>query len=376
MPIEISREGRARNSQECGLGDQYETTSCLVLRMEFTDPVVSQEETSENLNSKSENAPEQTLIAIERLEDEIDVAYSAVESKFSSLWVNASKSAHGLQERVKFDERKKELINQVKSARQNVNNNKVVQENVQSIEKHLKDLGEHVKSLEPNIDMNSLSSQANKALDTLDSKLEIVEQQAGKIVSLFTSFFSSIITIDTPKEAPVEEMSNAILNAKIPGAAYSQTRFDNDLFKLHTTDNFYLDESSEDENTFEIEDKTEEISKLLKEYPDTLEQTMNRLVPIQISYRDFWIRYFKQEMKLKENQQSRKELLANNEVNKMNSIEHFSDDDEDEDFTWDDDDEDDEEEEDNVHDDVDNEEVEAMSYEGNKSGKQLMESGF
>lgn len=321
--------------------------------MEFTDPVVSQEEVPE---TKGKIELKQTQAAIERLEGEIDAAYSSIESKFSSLWANASKSAHGLQDKVKFEERRKELISQVNNARQNINNNKAVQENVQSIERQLKDLGEHVRSLEPSIDMNSLSSQANRALDALDSKLEIVEQQAGKIVSLFTSFFSNIVTIDTPQEAPVEESPIAISNAKIQGDAYSQTRFDTDLFKLHTTDSFYLDEPLNDDNIkIEIDDKTDEISNLLKKYPDTLEQTMNRLVPIQISFQDFWIRYFKQELKLKENQQSRKELLAKNELDTRNSIEHFSDDDEEE-FTWDDDDDDD-----------NDEEVEVVRIEGNKS---------
>lgn len=336
----------------------------LTYTMEFTDPVLNQQETPDKSQEGDNGTKLQTQDAIERLEGEIDAAYSMIESKFSSLWANASQSAQGIQEKVNFENRKKDLINQMNNARQNINNSKVVQENVESIERQLKDLGDHVKSLEPNIDIKSLSSQANKALDSLDSKLEMVEQQAGKFVSLFASFFSNIITIDNPKEAPNEE-EGPVLSLKLPGAAYNSTRFDTDLFKLHTSDSFYLDEAPDDKgcSVFDIENKTDEISELLRKYPDTLEKTMNRLVPVQISYQQFWYRYYKQELKLKENEQSRKELLAKNEDGKRLSVEHFSDDDEEENFTWDDDDDEDDEEE-QVDEDGGDDEEEKVEVEG------------
>lgn len=315
-------------------------------KMEFTDPIVAQEELPDHKAVNEEgNTNEKTQKAIHRLEEDIEVAYSTIETKFSSLWANASESAQGLQEKMKLEDRRKEIVSQITAAKNNINNNKMVQANIQSAEKQLKDLGDHIKSLESSIDVKSISSQANKALDSLDSKLEIVEQQAGRFVSLFASFFSNIVSIDSPKDSSKKEPETIFSNSGIPGAAYNSTRFETDLFKLHTSEHFYLDDSDDstnDDGYFDIEEKTLEISNLLKKYPDTLEKLMNKLVPVEISYSKFWERYFKQELKLKENDQKRKELLSSeSEVKAKLSLENASDDD-DEDFTWDDDDEDEE----------------------------------
>jgi len=43
---------------------------------------------------------------------------------------------------------------------------------------------------------------------------------------------------------------------------------------------------------FDVEKMTDDISKLLEEYPDTLQVQFETLVPTQISYKQFWERYF------------------------------------------------------------------------------------
>jgi uncharacterized coiled-coil DUF342 family protein len=43
---------------------------------------------------------------------------------------------------------------------------------------------------------------------------------------------------------------------------------------------------------FDVEQKTNDISKLLKEYPETLQVQFEYLVPTQISYKEFWERYY------------------------------------------------------------------------------------
>lgn len=311
--------------------------------MEFADPIVAAEEISKSEESELE-PKSQTQNAIHRLEDDIDSAYSAIESKFSSLWANASQGALDLQEKMKLEERKQSLIDQVSKAKENINNSRLVQENIQSVEKQLKEISEQVKSLETKVPVNTISSQANRALDSLDSKLEIVENQAGKLVSLFTSFFSSIVSIDSPKEESIKELETIFSSPGIPGAAYSSSRYDTDLFKLHTSEHFYLNGNVEDNHDVAIDGKTEEISSLLKQYPDTLEQLMNRLVPVEILYKKFWSRYFVQEQRLRENERSRKELLSKDELNSGADLSKDFEEDDEEDFTWDDDDDDEEEE--------------------------------
>jgi len=57
-----------------------------------------------------------------------------------------------------------------------------------------------------------------------------------------------------------------------------------------------LDESDEDVqaflDTFQIDDKTQEIAELLKEHPETIQVHFESLVPTEISYALFWQRYF------------------------------------------------------------------------------------
>ena len=43
---------------------------------------------------------------------------------------------------------------------------------------------------------------------------------------------------------------------------------------------------------FNVENKTDDISKLLEEYPETLQVQFESLVPTQISYKEFWERFY------------------------------------------------------------------------------------
>lgn len=282
------------------------------------------------------------------LDKDAENAYSSLETRFASLWKNASEGAQNLQERMNIEERKSTFLAQLNAAKDNINTNESVQTNLNALEGQLRDLGEHVKNIEANIDFKSLSSQANKALDTLDSKLEGIELQAGKFVSLFTSFFTNMVKIDTPVTPEVKESEKIYSTSAVASAAYGSTRYDTDLFKLHTTESRFLDYSLDDAEelkAFDVETKTQEIASLLKTYPETLERIMNQLVPVKIAYDVFWYRYFKMESELKESEQKRKQLLFENDSS-AHATENQGDqggheEEEEEEFTWDDEDEED-----------------------------------
>lgn len=318
--------------------------------MEFIDPVVAADELTANSDGKtSQENHNQTEEVVHKLEDEINNAYTLVENNFANLWSNALKNANNLQERYKFEERKKELVEQLNKAKTNLGNKEIVQDNIKNIETQLKDLGEHVKNLETKINYENLSTQANNALDSLDSTLELVEKQAGKYVNQFTSFFSSIVSIDSN-----DESSNSRNNSEtiFSNENYGSSRFDNELFKLHTNEAYFTSPESKEEEeelkNFKSDNKTEEISQLLEKYPNTLTKLMNDLVPVKVSYNLFWYRYFKSEDAMKISDQRRKELLEKNsdpesksQDKKSTSI-STSDAEEEEEFTWDDEDDEDE----------------------------------
>ncbi|EEQ41546.1 hypothetical protein CLUG_05674 [Clavispora lusitaniae ATCC 42720] len=322
--------------------------------MDFTSADIPElaDNTERKETTTNSSANEKTEEVIHKLEEDIDSAYSSLEARFSSLWKNASSGAQSLQDKMGLEERKKKFMDQLKSAKENINNNESVQHNISSLENQLKDLGEHVKGFESKIDFKTISDQANKALDSLDSKLEGIEQQAGQIVSSFASFFSSMVSIDKPAKPEIKEPETIFSTSAVSSAAYGSTRYETDLFKLHTTESRYLEafENEEEElKSFDAESKTTDISSLLKKYPDTLEKLMNSLVPVKIPYNVFWYRYFRLENELKENELKRKELLSKKDLSKDKSSANEEDGEEDEDeedFTWDDDEDEEEEEDD------------------------------
>lgn len=309
--------------------------------MEFQDTFDANKPSEDG--KKYPQNPQSASLAHDRafeIDKDVEAAISSLESKFASFWSSASQSAQELQAKVNLEQRKVELAEQFKSARRNINNHPLVQENISSIENQMKEFGDHVKLLDTGNAMTSISSKANDALDTLDSKLEIVEQQAGKFVSLFTSFFSKIVSIDNPADDSLKQ-TEIYVKPTIPGPSYTSSRYDSDLFKLHTTEDFYLKPLGEQARDLNILGKTEEISELLAKYPDTLQKLMNKLVPVEVSYNDFWSHYFQEVLDLKDKETRRKIILSENVTDVNTNTDRSNDDSEGEDFTWDDDEEDD-----------------------------------
>lgn len=74
------------------------------------------------------------------------------------------------------------------------------------------------------------------------------------------------------------------------------SRFDAQLHVIHTTTDGFMKDPSKDEyeswsKEFDIDKKTEDIAGDLDKYPE-LRITMEKLVPDQIPYADFWKRYY------------------------------------------------------------------------------------
>ncbi|KAI8647768.1 AMMECR1 domain-containing protein [Parasitella parasitica] len=121
------------------------------------------------------------------------------------------------------------------------------------------------------------------------------------------------------------------------------TRKDALLAKMQTNENTYLQEPELSKkgydqekkildtfnSSFNIEEYTDEIAQLLVDYPN-LRNTMDRLVPVQVSYTSFWQRYFYHAWKIDQDEQKRQIIVQGA---------HKEDEDE-ADFKWDSDEED------------------------------------
>lgn len=116
---------------------------------------------------------------------------------------------------------------------------------------------------------------------------------------------------------------------------YGTSRFENELYKLHISPNTFTNDKIDDANEleeFNPDLKTDEISDLLSRYSDTLGKLMNSLVPVKVSYKTFWYRYFKKEKELKDAENKRKQLLSVKNKGSQDDSESENDN-----FDWDDD---------------------------------------
>lgn len=164
---------------------------------------------------------------------------------------------HRKRRKVSLEEYKQNFIKQLNTTKQSLNEKTSelhVQESLKSIEDQLK-----------KIKLQDISTQANSALDVLDSKLEVVEE-AGKYFGNFTSFLSNIVSI-SPGDDSTNNNNNAnqqtkevLFNSSLNQYNnYGTTRYDTDLLKLHTTEEFYLSDELDDENEikdFNADEKT------------------------------------------------------------------------------------------------------------------------
>jgi hypothetical protein len=311
--------------------------------MEFAEPIPSQVPSSDGQSDKKGDVPESgTEKAVHLLEEEVDQLYGTIETKFQQLWQSASKEAGEINEKYNLDERKNKILQQLTDLKKNP----TIAENLLAVEQQLAKLNidstqlqTRAKEAYASLDLSTtagnafktvenldLKSTANNALDSLDSQLEKVENAAVSYVSSFASFFSNAISVVPEATKAPEAKTESKKTLFVSPLKYGTTRFQQDLFKLHTDETGYFKESSNGEK-FDVDAKTKEISDLLQEYPE-LNNLMNKLVPVKLAYGVFWERYFQQHAVIEEAEAKRNQLKK----------EHVTGGDEDE-FNWDDDEE-------------------------------------
>lgn len=276
-------------------------------------------------------------IAIQK-EEEVDNAYTLLGSKFTSLWNTASRNAESLQEKMTRGSAGQSILNHFSSVQ------KGLVTFSPSSDRHAKSDSDSTDNSNANaiIDIHSVSDHANKALDDLDVQLEKVEKKAGELVTLLTSFFSKTpATIKKDEESSRGNMGNS--NPSELG--YGSSRFDSELFKLHTRKDVYLTELTSEAaelEDFNLAERTQLIEELLKKYPDTLKVTFETLVPTDVLFELFWLRYFHEESEIKRHESIRKQILHETPLKKPSELKRADEEnseEEDEGFAWDDDEE-------------------------------------
>lgn len=144
--------------------------------------------------------------------------------------------------------------------------------------------------------LSRLRAEAAKRLKDLKLAEDAADEALLRFGGNVRNFLRDAITVAPPDETT---QGNTVLfeskDAKGKRVIHT-SRFDAQLHVIHTsTEGFIKDPSSAEyeqwSKDFDVDKKTEDISNDLAKYPD-LRATMEKLVPDQIPYADFWKRYY------------------------------------------------------------------------------------
>lgn len=143
---------------------------------------------------------------------------------------------------------------------------------------------------------NRLKLEAAKRLKDLQKAEDAADEALLRFGGNVRNFLRDAISISPPEAG---ENNNTLLfeSKDAQGKRVIHTsRFDAQLHVIHTTTDSFTKDSPGPEfkqwsNDFDIDKKTDNISADLEKYPD-LRATMEKLVPDEIPYADFWKRYY------------------------------------------------------------------------------------
>jgi len=146
--------------------------------------------------------------------------------------------------------------------------------------------------------LSRLRLEAAKRLKDLQKAEDAADEALLRFGSNLRDFLKDAISIAPPSGDATNQGSTILFESKdAQGKRVIHTsRFDAQLHVIHTTtDNFVKDPTGAEYDTwtkeFDIDKKTADISGDLAKYPE-LRTTMEKLVPDQIPYADFWKRYY------------------------------------------------------------------------------------
>uniref|UniRef100_A0A060T038 ARAD1C05148p n=1 Tax=Blastobotrys adeninivorans TaxID=409370 RepID=A0A060T038_BLAAD len=177
--------------------------------------------------------------------------------------------------------------------------------------------------------LGELTKKAQGYIDGLDRDLEKIENLAGSYLTKFGKDLRTVLRDAVTVSGPFSDgdrasnsdfsdgedaTSDILFNVPedIRNQIYS-TRLDAQLHALHTSKEPFLATSEDSgfskfKDTFQVSQHTDEIAKDLETYT-SLRTLMESLVPDQVSYEDFWTRYYYMRQQISDQEKKRRELL-------------------------------------------------------------------
>ena len=145
--------------------------------------------------------------------------------------------------------------------------------------------------------LSKIRAEAAKRLKVIQNAEDAADDALLKFGSNVRDFLRDAVSIQPPVEGQGE--GNAVLfeskDAQGKRVIHA-SRYDAQLHVVHTSaDSFTKDQAGDGftnwAKDFDVDKKTEDISSDLSKYPE-LRATMEKLVPDQVPYGDFWKRYY------------------------------------------------------------------------------------
>ncbi|KAI5787757.1 hypothetical protein FPQ18DRAFT_238790, partial [Pyronema domesticum] len=176
---------------------------------------------------------------------------------------------------------------------------------------------------------------------TAEKKIAEIEEAEKRADAYLLKFGESIggflrdaVTIAPPSEKEGDEVVFEAKGAEDQKKQIFTTRLDAQLHLLHTNLELFKTDSKTDSfatfsKEFSADKETERIAADLERYPE-LRSTMEKLVPAEVEYKPFWIRYYFLRNELDLEEKKRKELLKG-AINEEEEVGWDEDDSEDED---------------------------------------------
>jgi hypothetical protein len=177
---------------------------------------------------------------------------------------------------------------------------------------------ESAEDADPENVLSRLRAEAAKRLKDLQRAEDAADEALLRFGGNVRDFLRDAISIAPPDST--DGKSAVLFESKdSKGKRVIHTsRFDAQLHVIHTTTDGFMKDPSKEEyeewsKNFDIEKKTADISDDLNKYPE-LRATMEKLVPDQIPYADFWKRYYYLRHGIETAEARRRDLLKGKEV--------------------------------------------------------------
>lgn len=168
--------------------------------------------------------------------------------------------------------------------------------------------------------LTRLRTEAAKRLKEIQKAEDAADEALLKFGTNIRNFLHDAVSI-APPTAGTEEGSTVLFESKDASGkrVIHTTRFDAQLHVIHSSlERFKKDPESKEYETwakeFDAEARTADISKDLEKY-DELRNSMEKLVPDEVPYADFWKRYYFLRHSIETAEARRRDLLKGSLLN-------------------------------------------------------------